>query len=87
MKFTVLLFLPLAFAKLLPGNRVEKEKALTYNAVLVNKDIQEADVVPGIPPTITVRNVSANVNKVERRDKIIQQLLQSESDVICLQEV
>ncbi|XP_052807256.1 uncharacterized protein LOC128236434 [Mya arenaria] len=62
-------------------------KALTFNTILLNKDIQENDVLPGDPPTTVPRNKAENVNKVERRGKIVQQLLQSGADMVCLQEV
>ncbi|XP_052813172.1 uncharacterized protein LOC128240539 isoform X2 [Mya arenaria] len=92
MKIALLLLLPLTLASVLPeGNHKEKGKkrfkALTFNTVLLNKDIQENDVSSGDPPNIVPRNKAENVNKVERRGKIVQQLLQSGADLICLQEV
>ncbi|WAQ95063.1 hypothetical protein MAR_007534 [Mya arenaria] len=66
---------------------VNYEVALTFNTILLNKDIQENDVLPGDPPTTVPRNKAENVNKVERRGKIVQQLLQSGADMVCLQEV
>ncbi|WAQ95055.1 hypothetical protein MAR_007526 [Mya arenaria] len=91
MKIALLLLLPLTLASVLPeGNHKEKGKkrfkALTFNTVLLNKDIQENDVSSGDPPNIVPRNKAENVNKVERRGKIVQQLLQSGADLICLQE-
>ena len=62
-------------------------QALTYNTVLLNKDIQENDVTPGDPPIVVPRNTSQNVNRLERRGKIIEGLLSSGADLICLQEV